>query len=209
MKQTEVCVVDTFTTCYAQIKVLARVTVHKIALPIRLLSGEKRDEKPRFSKGFCLFILMALMELERKFAAAFVLHSKEVKENCSTFPTLSCVPISHAVSRSGHVAFCALLFAFSLIAGEIALTHELSRGTLHSSSPLAPPSPVSLQMESNADAVRNLTALQTLLCLTFSLHCQNAEFSQLFSSKQLYCKLSVHMKSGQHCVRQSCFDDNE
>lgn len=139
MKQTEVCVVDTFTTCYAQIKVLARVTVNKIALPIRLLSGEKRDEKPRFSKGFCLFILMALMELERKFAAAFVLHSKEVKENCSTFPTLSCVPISHAVSRSGHVAFCALLFAFSLIAGEIALTHKLSRGTLHSSSPLAPP----------------------------------------------------------------------
>lgn len=91
------------------------------------------------------------------------------------------------------------LSAPSLSTGETAFTYKLSRG--HIALCPHPPSPVSLWIENKVDAVKNLIALQTLLCLTFTLHWQNAEFSQLFSSKQLQCKLSVHVKSGRHCVR--------
>lgn len=91
------------------------------------------------------------------------------------------------------------LSAPSLSTGETAFTYKLSRG--HIALCPHPPSPVSLWIENKVDAVKNLIALQTLLCLTLTLHWQNAEFSQLFSSKQLQCKLSVHVKSGRHCVR--------
>lgn len=67
--------------------------------------------------------------------------------------------------------------------------------------PLHSPFPISLWTENKVDAEKNLTAFQILLCLTFTRYSQNAEFSQLFSSKQLQCKLPVHVKRSRHSMR--------
>lgn len=91
-----------------------------------------------------------------------MLHFKQVKENCSTFPILPHVPTLSAVSRSGGIAFCALLFVLCLVAGEIAEQEHVALCPLHPS-----PSSLFVRMENNVLAGKNLIPFHTMLCLTF------------------------------------------
>ena len=132
--------------------------------------------------SYLLILIAFVEELETDFATACVL--EKIRKIVQPFPHCLMSPFSLL-----SVEVVVWLSVPSLLTGEIAFTYKLSRRHIAlCSHPLHPPSPVSLWTENKVDAVKNLIALQTLLCLTFTLHCQNAEFSQLFSSKQLQCK---------------------